>query len=482
MEQGKSHIDDKGNAQAGQTLVRQNTDAICDGGLSRSSDEVPVMGTEQRAKVIQLELSLATFLDKGRDSGIETKSLPITKRMVWEAYKKVRRNKGAAGIDKETLDMYKEKLKDNLYILWNRMSSGSYFPPPVLEVEIPKDDGRKRKLGIPTVNDRIAQQVVKTYLEPRFETVFSPHSYGYRPNKSAHQAVAAVRENVRQYRWAIDMDISGFFDNMSHDLLLKAVQRHVKEKWAKLYIKRWLESPIEDKDGNRRYRNGTGTPQGGVISPLLANLFLHYALDKWFEIKYPQLRFVRYADDAIIHCNNQAQAEIVLQAIKQRMIECGLEVNEKKTKIAYCKNANRKGTYKTVKFDFLGFTFQPRPTSTRTGKMFLGFDCAISTKSKKKITEVFRKSNFQRWTGSDITRIADEFNPKIRGWINYYGKFRRFSLMKIFRIFHRRLITWAIYRYKRFKGSMRKAMRWIYKLARSQPNLFVHWQHGFQGA
>ena len=482
MEHGKSHKDEKGNAQAGQTLVRQNTDVLCDGGLTRSSDEVPVMGMEQRGEVIQLELPLATFLDKGRDNGATTKSLPITKRMVWEAYKKVRSNKGAAGIDKETLGMYKEKLKDNLYILWNRMSSGSYFPPSVLEVEIPKDDGRKRKLGIPTVNDRIAQQVVKTYLEPRFETEFSPHSYGYRPNKSAHQAVAAVRENVRQYRWVIDMDISGFFDNMSHELLMTALEGHVKEKWAKMYIKRWLESPIEDKDGNIRYRNGTGTPQGGVISPLLANLFLHYTLDKWLEIQHPQLRYVRYADDAIIHCNNQAEAEKVLQAIKQRMLACGLEVNKKKTKIAYCKNANRKGTYKVVKFDFLGFTFQPRPTSTRTGKMFLGFDCAISTKSKKKITEVFRKSKFQRWTGSDITRIADEFNSKIQGWINYYGKFRKFSLMKIFRIFHRRLMAWAVNRYKRFKGSMRKAMRWVYKLARSQPNLFVHWQHGFQGA
>lgn len=482
MEQRKSHKDDKGKAQARQTLVRQNTDVLCDGGLSRSSDETSVMGVEQRAKVIQLKLLLTTFIDKGRDSGIETKSLPITKRMVWEAYKKVRSNKGAAGIDDETLDMYKERLKDNLYILWNRMSSGSYSPPSVLEVEIPKEDGRTRKLGIPTVNDRVAQQVVKTYLEPRFEVEFSPHSYGYRPKKSAHQAVAAVQKNVRQYRWVIDMDITGFFDNMSHELLMKAVDRHVEEKWVKMYIIRWLESPIEDNDGNKRYRNGTGTPQGGVISPLLANLFLHYALDKWLEINYSQLKFVRYADDAIIHCRNQAEAEKVLKAIKQRMMECGLEVNERKSKIAYCKNANRKGIYKVVKFDFLGFTFQPRPTSTKTGQMFLGFDCAISTKSKKKITEVFRKSNFQRQTESDITRIAEEFNPRIRGWINYYGKFRKFSLMKIFRIFHHRLMSWAVNRYKRFKGSMRKAGRWIYELARSQPNLFVHWQHGFHGA
>ncbi len=482
MEQRKSHKNEKGNAQAGQTLVRQNTDALCDGGLSRSSDEISVMGVEQRAKIIQLELPLATFIDKGRDSGIETKSLPITKRMIWEAYKRVRKNKGSAGIDNETLRMYKEGLKDNLYILWNRMSSGSYFPLSVLEVEISKDDGRKRKLGIPTVNDRIAQQVVKTYLEPRFEAEFSPHSYGYRPNKSAHQGVAEVQKNVRQYGWVIDMDITGFFDNMSHELLMKAVDRHVEEKWAKMYILRWLESAMEDKDGSKRYRNGKGTPQGGVISPVLANLFLHYALDKWLEINYPQLRFVRYADDAIIHCNNQLEAEKVLKAIKQRMLDCGLAVNELKSKIAYCKNANRKGTYKTVKFDFLGFTFQPRPTATKKGQMFLGFDCAISTKSKNKITEIFRTSNFHRWTGSNISRIADEFNSKIQGWINYYGKFRKYRLMKVFRIFHRRLMLWAVNKYKRFKGSMRKAGRWIYELAKSQPKLFVHWQHGFQSA
>lgn len=482
MELGKSYKDVKGNAQAGQTLVRQNTEALYDGGLSRSSDETAVMGEEQRAKVIQLELPLATFIDKGRDRGIETKSLPITKRMVWEAYKQVRSNKGAAGIDQETLDMYKERLSDNLYILWNRLSSGSYFPPPVLEVEIPKDDGRKRKLGIPTVSDRIAQQVVKTYLEPRFEAEFSPHSYGYRPNKDAHQALDAVRMNVRDYWWAIDMDITGFFDNMSHKLLMKAVDKHVEEKWAKMYIKRWLEAPIEDKDGNRRYRDGTGTPQGGVISPLLANLFLHYALDRWLEMNYPSLKFVRYADDAIVHCHTLKQAEHLLSAIQNRMQECGLEVNEKKSKIAYCKKAGRKAPYKTVSFDFLGYTFQPRSTGSKTGRMFLGFDCAISTKSRKKITEVFRDSRFHKWTLSDITRIADEFNPKIRGWINYYGRFRKYSLMKIFRIFHRRLMLWAVNRYKRFNGSMRKAGRWLYELSREQTDLFVHWQHGFHGA
>jgi group II intron reverse transcriptase/maturase len=304
MEQGKSYKNGKRKAHAGQTPVRPNTDDLYEIGLSHSSEEASVMGVERRAEVTQLKLPLTTLNKRGRDSGAETKSIPITKRMIWEAYKKVRSNKGAAGIDEETIEMYEERLEDNLYMLWNRMSSGSYFPPPVLEVEISKDDGWKRKLGIPTVNDRVAQQVLKSYLEPRFEAEFSPQSYRYRLLKSAHQAVEQVRKNVRRYHWVIDMDISSFFDKMSHGLLLKAIERHVQEKWAKMYITRWLEAPVEDRKGNKRYREGEGTPQGGVISPLLANLFLHYAFDRWLERTYPNLCFVRYADDIIVHCNS----------------------------------------------------------------------------------------------------------------------------------------------------------------------------------
>jgi group II intron reverse transcriptase/maturase len=481
MEQGKSYKNGKGKAQAGETPVRPKTDDLYELGLSHSSDETSVMGVERRAEVTQLKLPLTTPKG-GRDSGFETKSIPITKRMIWESYKKVRSNKGSAGIDEETIAMYEEQLEDNLYILWNRMSSGSYFTPPVLEVEISKDDGRKRKLGIPTVNDRVAQQVIKNYLEPRFEAEFSPQSYGYRPLKSAHQAVEQVRKNVRSYHWVIDMDISSFFDSMSHELLQKAIERHVKEKWAKMYITRWLEAPIEDRKGNKRIRDGKGTPQGGVISPLIANLFLHYAFDRWFGERYPDLSFVRYADDIIVHCNGQTEAEEVLTAIKNRLGECRLQLNEKKTKIIYCKKDFRRDKFKTVQFDFLGFTFQPRPTSTKNGEMFLGYDCAISRKSENKITEIFRKSEFHRCTGTDITRIAQEFNPKIRGWINYYGKFRIHKLMRIFRIFHWRLIKWAVKRYKRFKNSMHKAGNWLRNLAKSNPKLFIHWQYGFQGA
>ena len=483
MEQRNSYRNDKGNAQSGETSERQNTDVLYEGRLSRSSEETSVMGGERRAGVIQLKLPLSTLGNRGRSGAIDTKSIPITQDMVIASYKRVRKNKGAAGIDDESLAIFEEHLIDNLYSIWNRLSSGSYHPVSVLEVEIPKDDGRKRKLGIPTVKDRVAQQVVKDYLEGRFEAEFSEHSYGYRPLKNTHQALTAVQKNVRLYPWVIDMDISSFFDKMSHELLQKAIERHVPEKWVQMYLTRWLEAPIEDRKGNKRTRQGEGTPQGGVISPLLANLFLHYAFDKWLGKVYPHLRFVRYADDIIVHCNNQQEAETVLEAIRTRLSECKLELNEKKTKIVYCKDAKRKAKFKTIQFDFLGFSFHPRPTMNRVDKvMFLGFDCAISRKSEKKIIEVIRKTEFHKWTNSDIYRIATYFNPKIEGWINYYGAFKKRELQKIFNIFHQRLNKWVVKRYKRFNGCHRKAGEWIRQIAKNQPTLFVHWQHGFQSA
>jgi RNA-directed DNA polymerase len=268
---------------------------------------------------------------------------------------------------------------------------------------------------------------------------------------------------------------------MSHELLMKAVEKHVEEKWVKMYLIRWLEAPIEDRKGNKRIRMVEGTPQGGVISPLLANLFLHYAFDKWLGKIYPKLRFVRYADDIIVHCNTQAEAEEVLKAIRERMAECRLELNEKKTKIVHCKKARRNAEYKTVQFDFLGFSFQPRPTKNKEeGKMFLGFDCAISVKKEKKIIDEIRKTNFQRWTNRDIYQIAEFFNPIFSGWINYYGKYRKYEMQWIFDIFHRRLNKWVVNRYKRFKGSRKQAARWLRDLALRQPDLFVHWLHGFK--
>jgi group II intron reverse transcriptase/maturase len=349
-------------------------------------------------------------------------------------------------------------------------------------VSIPKTDGKSRKLGIPTVSDRIAQEVIKRYLEPRLEEEFSDQSYGYRPLKSSHQAVAQVKKNVLKYAWAIDMDIRGFFDNMSHDKVLLALGRHVKENWVMMYSKRWLTAPMMDKDGKLTTRE-RGTPQGGVISPLLANLFLHYTFDKWFEQHFPELSFVRYADDIIVHCNSEEESRGVLAAIRERMSVCELMLNEEKTKIVYCKTANRKLGFATVKFDFLGFSFQPRPAkNNKTDKLFLSYDCGISRKSETAIAEELRQSKFHQWTGSTIEKIAEAFNPKLRGWLNYYGKFRPYLLNRVFGMFNWRLIKWAVKKYKGFQGSMRKAGDWIRRTARDYPYLFVHWQHGFQGA
>ena len=291
----------------------------------------------------------------------ESKTVPISKEMVRAAYRKVKSNQGSAGVDRESLEEFQQDLSGNLYKIWNRLASGSYHPQPVKEVEIPKANGGKRKLGIPTVSDRIAQQVIKSYLEPRLEAVFHEDSYGYRPLKSAHQAIKQVQENVRTYSWVVDMDIKSFFDEVDHELLMKALDRHVSEKWVKLYIRRWLESPVQTKDGRLLQKQGKGTPQGGVISPLLANLYLHYVLDRWLELHYPTVAFVRYADDVVVHCQSEEQAQEVLQGIRARLQECHLSLNETKTKILYCKDYRKKEKKEYGnKFDFLGFSFQPR--------------------------------------------------------------------------------------------------------------------------
>ena len=354
----------------------------------------------------------------------ETKSatVPITKAMVKEAYRKVKLNDGSAGVDKESLEEFQMDLLNNLYKLWNRLSSGSYFPQPVREVSIPKANGSKRKLGIPTVSDRIAQQVVKAYLEPRLEATFSDNSYGYRPLKSAHQAISSVRENVRSYAWIPDMDIKSFFDEENHELLLKALDCHVEEKWVKMYIKRWLEIPSQPKDGTLIAKEGKGTPQGGVISPLLSNLYLHYVLDKWLAKYYPQVAFVRYADDVIVHCTNENETNQLLEAIRQRLRECKLRLNEEKTKLVHCQNYRHKekNEYKK-KFDFLGFTFKPQSVPSKFGGMFLGYDCSISQSAQSRIVSKWNEQFFSRGGRRSIQSIAREINPQMVGIIRYYG-------------------------------------------------------------
>lgn len=408
----------------------------------------------------------------------ETKSttVPITKQMVRNAYKKVKENKGSAGVDNESLDEYQADLLNNLYKLWNRLSSGSYFPKPVKEVKIPKANGSKRTLGIPTVSDRIAQQVIKSYLEPRLEAKFHDNSYGYRPLKSAHMAVEAVQENVRQYAWVIDMDIKSFFDEVNHELLMKALDIHVEESWVKMYIKRWLEISSQQEDGTLIHKNGNGTPQGGVISPLLSNLFLHYALDKWLSKQYPNVAFVRYADDIIIHCNNELEAKEILEAVRQRLKECKLRLNEEKTKIVYCQGYLRKKRkdYKK-KFDFLGFTFKPKPYISKKGIMFLGYGFSISQSSQSRILTGWRKQSLHRHTTLTIQDIAIKINPQMRGIINYYGKFKMWELQRLIRYFHFRLAKWVLNKYKGLKGSYTRAFRWIKEIKKNYPTMFYHW-------
>jgi group II intron reverse transcriptase/maturase len=407
------------------------------------------------------------------------KPFPVTMQMVMEAHRKVKTKGKAYGVDEVSMKEFEEKLNGNLYKIWNRLASGTYFPPAVREVEIPKKDGKMRKLGIPTVGDRIAQTVVKDYMEASVDRLFHEDSYGYRPLKSAHQALTQARINVRKYDWVIDMDIKGFFDNIDHGLILKALDKVVEEKWVKLYCKRWLEMPVQKTDGTIIAKEGKGTPQGGVISPLLANLFLHYAFDMWITKLHPGISFERYADDIILHCNTQEEAEEILLQITQRMQQCKLELHPLKTKIVYCKDYRRKEPHKQVQFDFLGFSFQPRPTRDwQSGQIRNIFDLAISSSAQKKITEEFTRMKINRNTTSTIEEIADRLYSKIQGWINYYGKFRKWEFLKVFRRLSYRLMLWVQNKYK--ISSIREGYDWLRNYQRVHPNLFAHWRYGFK--
>ncbi len=408
----------------------------------------------------------------------KAKPFSIAKRSVWEAFKRVRVNQGAAGVDGQSIEEFEKDLSNNLYKLWNRMSSGSYFPPPVRRVEIPKPDGRKRPLGIPTVADRVAQMVVKQYLEPILEPHFHGDSYGYRPGKSALQAVGVVRQRCWQYHWALDLDIKGFFDEIDHELLMRAVRQHTDCKWVLLYVERWLKAPAQLPDGTLLDRL-KGTPQGGVVSPLLANLFLHYALDKWMERHFPEIPFERYADDVICHCVSEKQAKFLLVSIKRRLAKCRLELNLQKTKIVYCKRGHRKGNYANESFDFLGFTFRPRLSRSRKGQYFVNFSRAVSNKATKAIRQELRSWNLHRRTDKSLEDFAHMFNPIIRGWINYYGGYYKSAFYRTFWYLDRILSRWASRKYKRLRGRQRRSQQWLRRIRKYQPRLFAHWSFAY---
>jgi len=405
------------------------------------------------------------------------KTVPIEYKQVVDAYRKVRQGGKAVGIDEESWAEFNKKPERNLYVIWNRLASGSYYPQAVREAEIPKKDGKKRKLGIPTLRDRIAQQVVKDYMEKRIDQLFHENSYGYRPLKNAHQALEQVRQNCYQYDWVIDMDIRKFFDEIDHELMLKAVTHVMEEKWVKMYVERWLQMPVQKKDGTIEDRQGRGTPQGGVISPLLANLYLHFTLDVWLTKHYPEVSFVRYADDMVIHCKSKAEAEKVLEAVRQRLAEVKLAIKEEKTRIAYCKDYRRKGKHDVVQFEFLGFSYQPRARKSKIdGKLFTAFTAEISQSNQKRINEIIKKEVYWRDTKLEAFDIAELLNSKLRGWINYYGAYSkrglRLTLMKI----DRRLIRLLK---KKHKTGLRKATAMYNKIKSENPKLFYHWQHGY---
>ena len=411
----------------------------------------------------------------------KTKQFSIAKREVWEAYKRVRSNRGAAGIDGQTIEEFEKDLSNNLYKLWNRMSSGSYFPAPVRRVDIPKSGGRLRPLGILTVADRTGQMVTNRYLEPMLEPHFHPDSYGYRPGKSAIEAVGAARKRCWQYNWVIDLDIKSFFDQIDHELLLAMVRRHTDCKWALLYIERWLRAPAQMPDGSLVERD-KGTPQGSVISPLLANLFLHYVFDKWMQTEFPTVPFERYADDVICHCVSEKQAKFILGAIRKRMAGFKLELHPDKTRIVYCKDDRRKGRYPNEKFDFLGFTFRPRRSMNKKGERFVGFNPAVSNKAVKAIRETIRSWNLTRRTRETLEDFARMYNPVIRGWINYYGSYCKSALYRTLWHLDRVLSRWARRKYKRIRAGQRRAQHWLKRIIRREPGLFVHWQFAYAWA
>jgi group II intron reverse transcriptase/maturase len=430
------------------------------------------MGLERRRDTVQLY----HMVNRKREEPLDqAKPFEIPKRWVWEAYKRVKSNRGAAGVDEQSIERFEEDLANNLYKLWNRLSSGSYFPPPVKRVEIKKRGGGSRPLGIPTVSDRIAQSVVKAYLEPELEKHFHPDSYGYRLGKSALDAVGVARKRCWRYNWVFNLDVQAFFDTISHDLLMRAVRKHTDCRWVLLYIERWLKAPVQLPDGTLEPRE-KGSPQGSVVSPLLANLFLHYAFDRWMSVHYPFIPFERYADDILCHCRSERQARELWTVLEQRFAECGLRLHPDKTTIVYCKDDDRRGHYPNEKVDFLGYTFRPRRSKNRWGKYFVNFSPGISKAAAKAIRQTIRSWRLDCRIDKKVDDLARMFNPVIQGWINYYGRYYKSALYPTLRYLDRRLAGWAMAKYKRLRRHRRRSEHWIRRVACQSPKLFAHWR------
>lgn len=468
-----------GSAPTGRNREVSSTVAACAGGPDRSSGEASVMGVERRVRLNRdLFIRATGNVVSGRRrvgmSSVKEKPFEISKRLVWEAYKQVKANKGAAGVDGKSIADFETDLRGNLYKIWNRMSSGTYFPPPVKAVEIPKPGGGSRILGVPTVADRIAQTVVAMHLEPKVEAIFHRDSYGYRRRRSALDAVARCRERCWEYNWVVDLDIEKFFDSLDHDLVMKSVEVNTDRKWVLLYVRRWLSAPLRMPDGTVRERD-RGTPQGSAVSPVLANLFLHYAMDSWLEREFPVVEFERYADDAVLHCRTGQTAVRVRDALAMRLEGLGLRLHPDKTKIVYCKDTNRRFAHEATAFTFLGYEFRPRSARNRRGQLYTSFTPAVSPRALKAMGEMVRSWRIHRRTGSELSELAAWINPIVAGWMQYYGRFRRSQLYRLLQRINTYLVRWARNKYKRLRG-FKKAKRWWSGLVDRAPGLFVHWK------
>ncbi len=413
------------------------------------------------------------------ESKSQAKPFEISKRVVWEAYLRVKANKGAAGVDGCTIEQYEQNLKNNLFKLWNRLSSGSYFPPPVKAVAIPKAGGGSRILGVPTVDDRIAQTVAAMHLERQVEPIFHRDSYGYRPGRSALDAVAVCRERCWRNDWVIDLDVRAFFDSVDHSLMLKAVARHTDQKWIRLYVKRWLTAPLRQPDGSLVARD-RGTPQGSAISPILANLYLHYAFDVWLVREFPAVTFERYCDDAVIHCGSEEQARQVRDALAVRLAAVGLELHPDKTRIVYCQDVDRRGKFEHTSFTFLGYTFRPRLAKNRWGKHFVNFLPAVSKDAIKAMGRELRSWHIARRSDKSLNDLALMFNSIVQGWINYYGRFYKSMLYPLLRRINDQLVRWAMRKYKRLRRREKRAGELLAEASRRSPQLFAHWRIGLK--
>ena len=406
-----------------------------------------------------------------------SKSYEIPKESVRDAWRLVKANHGAAGVDRQSIAMFEADLENNLYKIWNRMSSGSYFPPPVKAVEIPKKTGGVRILGVPTVADRVAQMVVKQVLEPIVEPVFHPDSYGYRPGRSAAQALGVTRKRCWRYDWVLELDVKGLFDNIGHELLMRAVRWHTDIPWVLLYTERWLKAPFQREDGTLEARC-KGTPQGGVVSPVLSNLFMHYTFDVWMSRNHPDEPFARYADDAVVHCRNEAEAEGLKAQLEERFAEVGLELHPTKTRIVYCQDSNRKKSYPNTSLDFLGYTFKPRLSQSKEGKYFVSFSPAVSRKAQTALWQKLYDTHILRRTDLNLEEIARVVNPIIRGWTQYFGLYHTTVMRRVLDHLNWILVRWVCRKYKSLRRHQRRAVLWLGRLAHRQPGLFVHWQMG----